>query len=311
MILILLILTVTATYTWFSISTTPSVSDMYLCANAQSGLELSADPGAEEWQLQLDFNSLLNADTILRPVTWSEQNQTFYAPTYGFDGRIIGWTALSDSQHANTPSPYGYYVRAVFYARSEQAADVELAPAVEVEEGTKGAGTFLIGYPEWDSQEIVHNNAGLGGECAVRFGFRITPVNSSGAATGARSPFIIYEPNSNAHLPHVEATGYVPTPSIDGTPTLVDESRLILQDTSFWTEVNPVQRDVQMYHLGEFTTDTSLFSLPSGGMVRIELYIWLEGQDVDCDSIVEQAKVLGNIQFRPENDAQSGMVPIP
>ena len=71
-----------------------------------------------------------------------------------------------------------------------------------------------------------------------------------------------------------------------------------------------MQRDVQMYHLGEFTTDTSLFSLPSGGMVRIELYIWLEGQDVDCTNAMNGAQLIANIQFTGETRNQSGLKPI-
>lgn len=309
LVIILFSLLVAATYTWFSISRTPSVSDMYLFANSQGGLELSDDPGAEEWQLQLDFRSLLGVNTVLRPITWSDQNQCFYAADYGPDGRRTGWTQLSDQQNANRETLEGYYIKASFYARSEQAVNVELSPAVEVTEGTAGAGTYLIGYPEWNSESIVHNNAGRGGECAVRIGFRTTPVNASGAATGAASQFIIYEPNCNAHI-FGGSFGYIPTPSIDGTPTLVDESRLILQTASAWKEAYPVQRNVVMYELGEFTTNTTLFSLPSGGIARIDMYIWLEGQDVDCDSIVEQSKVLANIQLRTDIEQQSGMTPI-
>lgn len=309
MILVLLILLTVASYTWFSLSQTPRVSDLYMFVNSPAGLELSLHPGAEEWEKQLDFRDMVSVTAPLRPVTWSERDQRFYAGNYGIDGRLTGqWEPLSDERNANKDNLDGYYVKAAFYARSGQAVTVSLSPAVEVDEGTQGSGTFLIGYPEWNAEEIVHNNGGRGGESAVRIGFRITPVNATGTPTGERSRFIIYEPNCDMH-PGGEF-GYVPTPSLDGTPTLVDDSRMILQSSSVWTEANPVQRNVVIRQLGDFITPRQLFKLNAGEMVRIELYVWLEGQDVDCTNKITQAQILASVQFSTDVGEQSGMVPI-
>lgn len=354
MILVLLVLLVTATYTWFSLSRTPRVSDLYMFVNAKAGLELSLTPDAEEWEMQLDFRDMVDETAPLRPVTWSDKDQCFYAANYGPDGRMTDqWEPLTDSRHANKDNIDGYYVKATFYARSGQPVAVSLSPAVEVNEGLQGSGTYLIGYPIWDNEEIVHFNGGMGGQNAVRLGFRITPVNSSGASTGAGSDFYIYEPNiklrtgdpaetesdvsevepdsnETAEEPDSDTTeeetqpskpaksvladrvpGYVPTPSIDGTADLVDENRMILQGGSFWTEANPVQREAVIHSLGEFMTDPYLFSLEEDEIVRIELYIWLEGQDVDCTNEIQKAQILASIQFATESENQSGMVPIP
>ena len=64
MVLILFTLWVSATYTWFSISRTPRVSDMALSVSSKSGLELSSDLEAEdeEWTQHLDFDKLMNQD---------------------------------------------------------------------------------------------------------------------------------------------------------------------------------------------------------------------------------------------------------
>ena len=45
-------------------------------------------------------------------------------------------------------------------------------------------------------------------------------------------------------------------------------------------------------------------------MVRIELYVWLEGQDVDCTNRISQAQILASIQFATETSGQSGLKPI-
>lgn len=309
LLIILLILLTVASYTWFTLTKTPRVSDMYMFINSKSGLELSLTPDAEEWELQLDFRDMVDVTAPLRPVTWSETGQRFYAAVYGIDGRLTGqWEPLTDARNANRDTSDGYYIKASFYARSEQAVTVSLSPAVEVDDGLQGAGTYLIGYPVWDSSSIVHNNGGQGGECAVRLGFRVTPVGSGGEETGQASKFIIYEPNSDAHMDG--STGYISTPSIDGAESLVPMDQMILQTASTWTEADPVQRNVVIRDLGEFTTDAELFSLEPGEIVRIDLYVWLEGQDVDCTNVITAAQILASIQLTTGSDDMSGMVPI-
>lgn len=308
-LLVLFTLFTVASYTWFSLSKTPRVSDMQMFINAQTGLEISVTPDAEEWGLQLDFREISDTTSPLRPVTWSNSNQRFYAAVYGYDGRMRNkWEPLTDARHANKNTIDGYYIKSTFYARSGQAVDVKLSPAVEVDEGIKGSGTYLIGYPEWDSEEVVHYNGGNGAECAMRIGIRITPVNTSGIPTGETSEFYIYEPNSDMHINGT--AGYVETPSIDGTASLVDKDHLILQSASTWTEADPVQREVVIHDLGEFSTDTALFKLEAGEMVKIDLYVWLEGQDVDCSNEINRARIMANIQFATDVGGQSGLHPI-
>ena len=70
-LVILMSLLTVASYTWFSLSRTPRVSNMYMFINSVSGLEISEDPLAEEWQLQLDFREMVDVTPLLRPITWS------------------------------------------------------------------------------------------------------------------------------------------------------------------------------------------------------------------------------------------------
>lgn len=329
LVLVLMTLLTVASYTWFSLSQTPRVSDLYMFVNADAGLELSLTPDAEEWELQLDFRDMVDVTTPLRPVTWSDLNQRFYAANYGIDGRLTGqWEPLNDDRHANKDNLDGYYIKATFYARSGQPVTVSLTPAIEVNDGIQGAGTYLIGYPQWDSEEIVHNDAGQGAQSAMRLGFRITPVDAAGQPTGEESVFYIYEPNIDQHTGDWTAadpgvydreylpegsdslTGYIPTPSIDGTDSLVDESRLILQTSSTWTEADPVERSVVIHELGQFVTDPYLFTLEGDDMVRIDLYVWLEGQDADCTNVISRAQIMASVQFRGDAGEHSGMQPI-
>jgi hypothetical protein len=79
--------------------------------------------------------------------------------------------------------------------------------------------------------------------------------------------FYIYEPNSETHVTAGE--GYVNTPSIDGTTTLVKSKWLIPQTTTTWTESEPALRDSQIYEFGKFFRKIPLFEMAEGETVQI------------------------------------------
>lgn len=327
--LILMPLLVVSTYTWFSLSKTPRVSDMDYSVSCGTGMELAFDPlsADEEWTQFLDFGTREAVSTVLKPVTWSNENQSFYAAEYGMDGRIAGITKkLTDEANANKDTAEGYYIKRTFYARTGEPVSVSLSPAVVGADGTEGSGTYLIGTPEWNGETIVHDNGGLGFEYAIRVGLRITTLEADGITPSEDSVFYIYEPNCDGHIvrnslgevelleadPGLEERQYR-TFSIDGdgTSQLIEEDYLIQQTTSTWTEAYPVQREVIIQDLGDFLTEPWLFELEADGMAQIDLYIWLEGQDVDCSSLIGQdARLFLNIQFQAIADTGSGLEPI-
>lgn len=309
-VLILMALTTAATYTWFTISKTPWVSDMSIYINSPSGLELSTDPLGEEWTQQLDVSRLLQDAPSLRPVTWVEDEQKFYAANYGLDGRLTdNWQPLADRLHGVAHNNDGYYIAATIYARAGQKMDVSLSPAVDVAEGVKGSGTFVIGKPVWNAEEIHHDNGGKGSELAVRVGFLVQKTDLNGTPKEEPAEFFIYEPNSDTHIDG--STDYVATPNIKGNAALVEENRLIHQTTSTWQESDPVEQNVVVRSSGEFLTDTTMFTLDSTELAKITVYIWLEGQDVDCtNEIGHEAKLLICLQFAGDTSGQSGMDPI-
>lgn len=316
LLLVLSILLVAASYTWFSISRRPRVSDMQMYVNTSAGLELAPRYDSPEWFRQLDFNDLVEETSELKPATWSQQKNALMAIDYGLDGRMTDrWTQLSDEQNANKKSSDGYYTMCSVYVRSDTPMEVSLSPAVEVSQGVSGAGTYVVGTPEWDGQAVRHADGGSGAQYALRVGLRITPVDPATGQAAGQPEFFIYEPNCDGHVlqpgQSTAEAGYIPTKSIDGTEGLIDEAHLIRQTTSQWTEADPVQRRVVMYRLGEFQSPTRLFTLARGGMVRLDIYLWLEGQDVDCTNVIgDAAKIFANIQLQGQG-GHGGFVEIP
>ena len=167
----------------------------------------------------------------------------------------------------------------------------------------------MIGTPLWDAQRVLHSDGGHGAQQAIRIGIRVQMCDLQGNANGETPVFYIYEPNADTHVDGT--TGYIATPSIDGGEALVDEAFLITQTTSEWTEAYPVQRDVVIRSLGEFDGETELFTIGPEELAQISLYVWLEGQDVDCTNVIgHEAQVLASIQFGSQSGAQSGLGPI-
>jgi hypothetical protein len=194
------------------------------------------------------------------------------------------------------------------YARSADDVIVSLAQEPKTVEGLVGSGTYLIGMPVWSNDDVAHLNVGQGAENAVRIGIQVTYLTEDNLPSEQASLFFIYEPNSDVHTDG--STGYVATPNIDGGAALVPADRLITQTHSTWEEADPVQKGVQIYTYGTFTTPTELFRLKAGEKAMIRLYIWLEGQDMDCTNAIRESQIFANIQFDAVSDPGSGMIPM-
>ncbi len=310
-LLALLILLVASTYTWFALSQTPHVNDMSIYINSQQGMEIAVmhDAPDSEWSQRIDFEQIVSGEYPLKPVTWSDRQQRFYSMRYGFDGRMTELFALSDEKNANRQGSEGYYVTGTFYARTDAECTVRLAEAVEVNGGEKGSGTYVIGKPIWDAEEIRHHDGGNNAQTAIRIGFRITHVGKDDGQPTGPSEFFIYEPSCDYHLS--TAYGYFPTPSIDRTANLTDDDHLILQYSSSWSEADPVQRNVTIKKLGAFKSNKDLFTISPDEKIRIDLYIWLEGQDIDCVARIDDSKILASIQFNVDYAGYHGYDEIP
>lgn len=308
-VLLLAVMLVTSVVGWFSISKTPRVNNMALYVNSPVGLEIAGAYNApdSDWGRNLDFSQLLPADLHLKPVSWSDTQGSFLTVKYDRDGRMLNsFKTLTDSRDANGADGTGYYIHAAYYVRSDRPCKVSLAEAVTVNGGENGLGTYLVGLPEWNG--TGHTDLGGGGQYAARVGFQVTKVDPSTGALADSGQMFVYEPNADKHLDGT--TQYLTTKSVDGAATLVPQDRLIVQSSSSWEDASPASRDVTIKTLGEFTQNTVLFTLGAEDMARIDMYIWIEGQDHDCFGLPESTALFANIQFAADYSAQSGMTGI-
>ena len=308
---------ISASVAWMAISRTPIVSDLGLTVLTENRLEIAPDENGSpgEWDVVLDLSTILENVAPLKTVTYSQSRDAFYAMSYGLDGRAAEATvALTDAQNANVSSngnasgtTDGYYIAIPFWLRAPSAATVCLSEAKAVDEDHAGTGTYVIGNPVWNGSTVSHDNGGNGLETALRLGFRCQTTDLKGNPTGD-SRFIMYEPNCDTHVDG--STGYESTPSIDGGDSLISENNLIRQTTSSWNETTPVLSSEVLYKMGDFQSSTELFKVSSTTMQKVTLYVWLEGQDVDCTNApaAYPTSILANIQFTTnEQDNSTGI----
>lgn len=303
LLLALMSIFVMSSYAWFTLSQSPRVSSMNVYITTREGLELSSSIKNPEWKQILEVDESETLFGTLRPVTWSDLRDQFYAAAYGYDGRLLDygyWQPLTDDSKS-------HFIKHVFYARSSQIVDVSLLSNDNKGE-ISGESTYVIGTPVWDPETQQHENAGIGAENAIRLGFRITYVDRNGNPVSDRGPMILYEPNYDRHVDNTR--DYVPTPNMDDEGPLVSEDRLILQKDSGWRESYPVQSDVTIRRSGDFTRNPVLFHLEPEQIVRIEVYIWLEGQDMDCTNQMKAAQIEAYLRFDCDTESQTGFRPI-
>ena len=313
MLFILLALTSVASYTWFTISQTPRVSDMKMYVNSSTGLELSHTPEDQySWTQHLEYSDVVPGRIPLRPATWSEKDQRFYAAAYGMDGRLLdydSWWPLTDTGNANRNDAYGYYAKFTIYARSGTPTNVRLFDAGTITALSEAYGTFVMGAPSFDMEGLMNIDGGKGAQNAIRFGIRTTYLDKTlNPLEDKEGNFFIYEPNCDRHATATEE--YIKTPSIDGTDSLVPAERLIRQKALTWRDLNIAQINRVKIDLGEILDDVVLFDVGPETIVQMDIYIWLEGQDPECTNLMSGAQIIANLQFIADIDDPSGMVSI-
>ena len=305
-LLVLILLLSTATYTWFAISKTPKINDMAIYINSNMGMDISWDYNDEDgWGQHLDYSKKFPETTVLKPITYSYEDDCFFASKFGVDGRVsdIGHL-LSDDRNTNRSDMYGYYVKATFYVRSTDDVKVSLLDA------DRQTGTYVAGAPIWDGEKLLHTDGGKGAQYAVRIGFRIRELNLFNQPDDSTEKFVIYEPNcvdyygfDGKYIDEYSKTQYM-----DELNGISRQPRIIRQSATSWIENDPVQMNNVEYKHGEFLDDTTLFEINSGVVMQIDMYLWLEGQDIDCTNLIgDSAEILSSIQFFATEKSQSGM----
>ena len=326
---------VSATYAWLGVSRVPFISDVDVSVMTDSALLIAPDEGGKpgEWSTVYDVSALMSDYDSLFPVTYNPSASgalPFSKMTYNDTGRTNGVTPVeatdvnvknttgeknSPAARAAAGEPTGQLIAIDFWMKCEGAsANVKLSEAKKTAEEQMGAGTYVVGAPVWNDKTISHDNGGHGSETTIRLGFDYVETDMDAQVkSGGQKGFLLYEPNADIHGATAEsgesaaANGYLETESVNGGP-LIDKSRMIIQNASRWNEQTPVLQNAVIYEAGSFVQNPVLFRLDGSNMMKIRLYIWMEGMDADCiaANVADEVSVVANLCFGADSSESQG-----
>ncbi len=307
MILFVGVVLTTSTYAWFTANTTVTVSSIDVNVSTSSGLQISAD--ANDWKAILTNNDLLNAnwtgirnqipngvDEVTVPVSTvgdvdADGYMQMYRGTVETDN-TTGRNILTAVKSLETQGTSGDFIafdvfflsseRQMIYLTSESSvvysgsADKGIQNAARVgfiKEGSvaygstpaqayaiKGNVSKMIWEPNYD----VHKASGVANASSVYGVTTSTTGGSKLSYSGVRAPISITD---NVPLNSTSSTWFGPVTTVGSVASGI-----------------PTTAYLQMFEVEE-------------GITKVRIYMWIEGQDVDCEDHASGSSLTFNLQF--------------
>lgn len=289
----------TSTYAWFTINRIVSVESLNVHIQASGGIELSTD--GIDWKAVITQDDIINAHetyhssvnqvpSSLEPVsTGGDVDNGFLKMYYGVtnntdaDRFALSATRTIEEEGSGDESD-GLFLAFDIFFKADSAHDLYLTPNSEI---------IFSGE---------NDNPGL--ENSIRFAFlnegsvaansEISKIQSLKGANA--SDVYIWEPNSDSH----SETGILNANQLFGLElnssnnnsisydgitspiSIMDNVFLDIADANHFP--NYFKRvDVDYKTKTGFSNNVQVFYIPAG-ITKFRIYIWVEGQDVDCEN---------------------------
>ena len=311
LLLLATILLLTSSYAWFTANQTVTIAELQVNVAAQNGLQISAD--GNKWSARIDKTDLTTASG-----TYSDLVNQFpanFAPvsTAGnvqggkmdmFLGSVnanaSGKDELTATVETEATGTTGNFIAFDMFLKVEQTTEIELTANSNVKavgdskgienaarvaflvEGTKAAGTDLT-----------------------------TIQQLAGATTDTR---YIWEPNYDVHtaaaVTHASSVYGITTSqtgaaqiAYDGikakidTGILMDKTNATNNSTYFGPTTITYSTKANFGTDAEGAQKTQKIFTLQPGITKVRVYMWIEGQDVDCENTASGSNIAFNIQI--------------
>lgn len=307
LLLILLsgIMLTTSTYAWFTVNRIVYVDTLNVKIEAQGGIEISVD--GSDWKSMINSDDL-NSVSATYPSSVNQLPLKMEPVSTGGEvenGRLKMFYGIATS---NSSGEYVLSsVRDVESANNEDGKFIAMDIFLKVDNGGKL-------YLTSDSGATYNGDRTPGIENAIRFAFLVegtvptgTNVGTIQALNGAlESDVYIWEVNYDVHsdtaIRNAEDVYGIRVGNSGNNRIVYDgvRSDIDIQDNVKLGEATASNYpnyfktvDVDYATVSGFSNNQEIFEL-SSGITKIRVYIWLEGQDVDC----ENYSAVGNIDFK-------------
>ena len=313
LILLLLITTVTlatSSYAWFTTNRLVKVDLLNVNVRAQGGIEISVD--GTNWKGSVSVDDISTARS-----------------TYGGSVNQIPYTLepVSSAIELENGKLKMFYGTATNNASGDYI--ISTTRSVETESfGEESEGKFIVFdiflktssdsnlYLTPESNATYGGDSSAGIENAVRFAFVEEGNTAAGTALGViqglstndNSKVYVWEPNYDTHTNHgienardvygINISSPSPYVSYDGVSDAFESSVGITTNRANKNNYPAYFKtvDVDYYTENGFTSNKEIFNLKSG-ITKYRVYMWIEGQDVDCENNASIGNISLNLQF--------------
>ena len=309
-LLLLAILLMASTYAWFTSNTQVTISTLNVNVEAKNGLQISAD--GTNWKTILETADIdpttvsatytgntNQIPTIMEPVSSAGNVNTADGTLNMFYGMVeadetSGKWELTATKETDAKGTVGKYIAFDIFLRVDTESQLSLTQASGVSDlDASGKGLENATRVAF----VVEGNQPVGTD--------LTTIQGLKGATDDTT--YIWEPNSDAHTAAAQANANdnygVPITVGDNVATQVKhygikaviDDGIELIDThtgaspDYFTQVDTIQTSKTM-------SDTELLTL-SPGITKVRVYMWVEGQDFDCDNSASGSNLSFDLQF--------------
>ncbi len=307
LLLLLLVFLIVSTYAWFTANQTVTISTLDVNVQTSNGLQISAD--AINWKTILQKEDITGATATYATNTNQMPTEMEPVSTAGvvasgvmdmYSGEVdahdngVDYTLVSNKL-TDTRGTDGKYIAFDIFLRVDQPSQVYLTTASNVT------------YKQGATDKGLQNAARVAFIDEGNASIETEPTTIQALKKGTSS--IIWEPNYDVHTPagvlnakeiyglDTTTTGGTQL-SYDGIKAAFDIGKGVTlktaNKTSFADSFETVTPTIST--VKDFDAQQSLLNLKAG-ITKVRIYMWVEGQDVDCENNASGTDISFNVQI--------------
>lgn len=323
----------TASYAWFTANEKVTISPIDVNVSTSSGIQISTD--ATNWKSVITNTDITGAignysaavnqlPETLEPVSTAGvvdangKMEMFLGKVLADEttGNFILSATKSEETNSSGAESQGKFVAFDIFLKNEQDETLYMTPNSTVvfrndDTGIKNAARIaFVTLGHTTTSDSIANVQALneGTSSTVKMWEPNYDVHTGDGVANAISPYGITTLNvgsNNAWVPYSGVKAAVPA-----SAKIKREQATQTLNETYFTNVNPDIKTKEGY------TDSQTLTATDGlaaGITKIRIYMWIEGQDVDCENNASGGQISFNLQFsiKPVDTSSSTPTPEP
>lgn len=311
-LLLIAILLIASTYAWFTANRIVTISSLNVTVEASNGLQISTD--AVDWKAVISNEDITTGyaghknqvPTVMEPVSTAGEDDSagrlrmFYGLVNPDDDGDYALTATEET--TEQAGDNGKYIAFDIFFKADTAMDIDLTAESSVtsaaaEKGLQNAtrvAFLVLGHGEADTDA------------------------TTAQGWNTREDLAIWEPNAGSHTTVAAAAA---NSTYYGGATTVQGGAVDQTPITYYGVKAAITTPIKLSNVNSNSPDTTYFTQMTGlhstneamtpvegilsleaGITKVRVYMWVEGQDVDCDNSASGSDITFDVQFEAPED---------